>query len=166
MYYEKVFKSLNKHKVQYLVVGGIAVNLYGVTRLTMDLDLMVATTKDNFKKLFSAMEEIDYKPNKAFNLEDFQFKEKKVKITDWGGIIIVFYNPKDEFERIDVFLDNPMDFDEAYKCREIRRIKDTQVSLISFDDLIRLKKKANRDKDLRDIGYLRKFRELENEKKQ
>jgi hypothetical protein len=37
MFYEQVFRVLHKHEVRYLVVGGVAVNLYGVLRMTADL---------------------------------------------------------------------------------------------------------------------------------
>ena len=41
IFYGKVFKALNKAKVKYVVAGGVAVVLYGYTRYTGDLDLIV-----------------------------------------------------------------------------------------------------------------------------
>ena len=41
MIYEDVFRKLQEKKVQYLVVGGIAINLYGILRATADLDIML-----------------------------------------------------------------------------------------------------------------------------
>jgi DNA polymerase II small subunit/DNA polymerase delta subunit B len=38
--FEKIFRSLNKAKVRYLVVGGVAVNIYGYPRFTGDLDIL------------------------------------------------------------------------------------------------------------------------------
>lgn len=46
MYYELVFRNLNKKKVRYVVIGGIAVNLHGIPRATADLDLMVDLEKE------------------------------------------------------------------------------------------------------------------------
>ena len=48
--FEKVFRELNKTKVDYLVVGGVAVNLYGYVRFTGDLDLLVLLNEKIFKK--------------------------------------------------------------------------------------------------------------------
>jgi len=42
MFYQEIFDALEKKKVQYLVVGGVAVVLHGFVRATADLDLMVA----------------------------------------------------------------------------------------------------------------------------
>lgn len=42
MFYLDLFRELRKHEVQYLVVDGIAINLHGVVRATMDVDLVLA----------------------------------------------------------------------------------------------------------------------------
>lgn len=39
--FTKILKELNKYKVKYIAVGGIAVNLHGIPRMTYDLDLLV-----------------------------------------------------------------------------------------------------------------------------
>lgn len=44
--FEKVFRELNKAKVKYLVVGGVAVNLYGYLRFTGDLDLLILLNEE------------------------------------------------------------------------------------------------------------------------
>ena len=41
MIYEEIFKEFESVGVRYLVVGGMAVNLFGYARLTMDMDIMV-----------------------------------------------------------------------------------------------------------------------------
>ena len=41
MIYEEIFREFEQKDVRYLIVGGMAVNLYGYLRLTIDLDLMV-----------------------------------------------------------------------------------------------------------------------------
>ncbi len=43
MFYLDLFKALEKHKVRYLLVGGLAMNLHGVPRATMDVDLVSGT---------------------------------------------------------------------------------------------------------------------------
>ena len=42
MFYVELFRRLEEAGVRYLVVGGVAVNLHGVNRLTHDVDLMLA----------------------------------------------------------------------------------------------------------------------------
>lgn len=41
MYYFEVLGGLYKNKVRYLIVGGLAVNLSGVPRVTQDIDIII-----------------------------------------------------------------------------------------------------------------------------
>ena len=50
-----LFAALNRKKVQYLVAGGWAVNLYGIERATGDLDLVVYLEKHNLEKVVAVM---------------------------------------------------------------------------------------------------------------
>jgi hypothetical protein len=43
MFYEDIFREFNKQKINYLVIGRLAVNLHGIPRMTQDLDLFAAT---------------------------------------------------------------------------------------------------------------------------
>ena len=54
---QDVFKSLQRHNVRYLVIGGIAVILHGVPRATFDLDILIEATSDNAARLLTALEE-------------------------------------------------------------------------------------------------------------
>ena len=42
-----VFSSLQRHKVRYVVIGGIAAVLHGVPRATFDLDILIDANPDN-----------------------------------------------------------------------------------------------------------------------
>ncbi len=54
---QDVFASFEKHKVRYLVIGGIAAILYGVPRATFDLDILIEASPDNAQKLLDALTE-------------------------------------------------------------------------------------------------------------
>lgn len=51
----EVFASFQKHKVKYLVIGGIAAVLHGVPRATFDLDILIEATEDNAQRVLEAM---------------------------------------------------------------------------------------------------------------
>lgn len=51
-----VFASLRSHQVKYLVIGGIAVVLYGVPGATFDLDILIEPSHDNARRLLDAFE--------------------------------------------------------------------------------------------------------------
>lgn len=54
-----VYRSLNSHKVRYLVIGGLAVNLYGLPRSTKDMDIFIEHQIANCKKLLQAFKSIN-----------------------------------------------------------------------------------------------------------
>ena len=52
MYYFDVLGELYRKKIRYLVVGGLAINLYGVPRVTQDIDIIVAPDKEIYKIIY------------------------------------------------------------------------------------------------------------------
>ncbi len=55
-------RSLNAHGAKYMVIGGFAVNYHGYTRATMDIDLLVDSSKGNQAKVKKSLEVL---PDKA-----------------------------------------------------------------------------------------------------
>jgi len=161
MFYEQVFRALQKHEVRYLVVGGVAVNLYGVLRMTADLDLMVHLTEgDNVKRFVAAMKELGYKPRAPVTPDDFADPQKRQGwIKDKGALVFTWVAPK-SYEQVDVFLHDPIAFDEAYQRRRVLSVSDFKISVISLDDLKKLKQDSGREKDFADLKQLSKVEKL------
>ncbi|MCK4308176.1 hypothetical protein KAW50_08135 [candidate division WOR-3 bacterium] len=40
----EIYKALDRNKVKYLVIGGIAVGLHGIPRVTVDIDILIEPT--------------------------------------------------------------------------------------------------------------------------
>lgn len=55
----RIFRTLNKHGVQYVVIGGYGGVLYGIARTTDDVDITPATDNDNLSRLAAALRELD-----------------------------------------------------------------------------------------------------------
>ena len=62
MFYLDLFQALQKHEVRYVVVGGVAINLHGVERATMDADLVLAMDQANLQRFLKAASELALKP--------------------------------------------------------------------------------------------------------
>jgi hypothetical protein len=54
----RVIASLNEARVDYVVVGGIAVNLHGLVRATEDLDIFVRPEAGNIERLRQALRNV------------------------------------------------------------------------------------------------------------
>ena len=154
MHFEEIFRALNKGKIRYLVIGGVAVNLYGHMRATMDLDLLISLDPENRKKFLTLMKELKFrsiKPSLARKLLLGEYPPKGIKV-------VTFF--RDEFELIDVFIQSPIDFEAAYKRRKIFRSDRLSISTVSYDLLISMKKDADREIDMFDVRYLEHARRL------
>lgn len=55
--FKEFAELLNKHGVEYLVVGGYAVGVHGHPRYTGDIDFWISPCKDNAVKLLAAVSE-------------------------------------------------------------------------------------------------------------
>lgn len=139
----------NKHKVRMLMVGGGAVNFHGYQRHSADVDFWIDTTDENFKKLIAVFNEMGYEIN------DFPENVKKQEQN-----ISVKFSPIDlDLELITRFSVNKT-FDEAFKDSEEVIVNDNSFlkwNVLSLEDLITSKIKANRPKDLLDIQQLKEI---------
>ena len=133
---------LNKHEIEYLLVGGYAVIYYKVQRYTRDIDFFIRPVKPNAEKMLLVMQEFGM-GSLGLTADDF--------LDDL--IIQIGFEPN----RIDILKSvSGLEFIECYKNREIAVLEDgTQLNIISKDDLIKSKLAAGRDKDKYDISELR-----------
>jgi actin-related protein len=139
----------NKNKVRMLMVGGGAVNFHGYQRHSADVDFWIETTEDNFRNLVLTFNEMGYE------ISDFPENVKKQEQN-----ISIKFSPTDlDLELITKFSVNKT-FDEAYKDSEEVTVNDKTFlkwNVLSLEDLITSKVKANRAKDLLDIQQLREI---------
>lgn len=161
MFYERVFRELNKNRVKYLVIGGVALNLHGVPRATADLDLAVEIEKKNLEKIAAVLKKIGFKPRVPVKIEDFSnpknietwHKEKKMHV-------FTFWNPKKSFEEIDILIKCPIEFKELDKAKRVVRAKYINIPIVSVDHLIKLKEMSGRKQDEADVEALKKIKKL------
>jgi len=120
MYYEEIFRKLNKKRLKYVVVGGVAVVLHGIVRLTVDLDIMIDLEKKNTERFLEAVGSLGYIPKAPVALAEFADPAKRALWKKEKNMIVFsLYNPKKPFEELDVFIHNPIDFSAAYKDRMV-----------------------------------------------
>ncbi len=166
MLYEKVFKELEKQKVRYLVIGGIAVNLHGFTRATADLDLFVALDEENLREFIKAAKTLGLRPRVPVSLDDLADAAKR---KDWiqnkHMKVFTLNNPKDAREQIDMMVVTDIDFEKAYKNKTTVSVGAVQITIAGIKELIKLKEIAGRAKDKMDIEELKEIEKIKKEKK-
>jgi hypothetical protein len=161
MFYEDVFRKLGERKIRYAVAGGVALVLHGAVRFTADLDLIVELSGDNLKKFIAAMNDLGYKPRlpvKAEDLADPLTREKWM--AEKGMNVFTFYHPQQQISQVDVFINEPLRFDEIEKALVRITARDMVIPVVSLPHLKMLKRIAGRPQDMADIEALE---ELEKE---
>ncbi len=157
--FETICATLNEAKVRYLVAGGLAVNAHGYLRLTYDVDLVIQLGRKNILAAFGALAKVGYKP--TVPVTAFQFADIKQR-NDWiknkRMQVLNFHNAKHQLMPVDVFVNEPFDFSREYKSAIRGKLTpDLPVRFVSISTLIKMKKLANRPKDLDDIEHLREL---------
>jgi hypothetical protein len=158
LFYEHIFKKLREKDIHYMVVGGIAVALYGAVRLTVDADLILELTSENISKFLAAIKELGYTPKIPVNPADFGAPEIRKKWIDEKGMrVFSFWHPDRPLEIVDVFVENPIPFEELAQEKNIKKAGDLEIPIPSLRHLIKLKRLSGRPEDLKDIEMLEKI---------
>lgn len=159
MFYLEILEGLYEKKIRYLIVGGLSVNLYGVPRLTQDIDIIISTDRENILKIITLLKNYGYVPRLPVNPEDLADSEK---VKDWvenrNLKAFSFYHKKDNYKVVDIVLVHPLDFEKSFKNRTVKRVKDIEIYLASIDDIIKTKEFSGRAQDISDIEMLKKAR--------
>ena len=139
---QDVFKSFQKNNVKYVVIGGVASVLYGVPRVTFDLDILIEASVENAEKLLKALVEAGFGTAMLTNPGDVVSHE------------ITVFNDK---VRIDVQTSTPgIKFDNAWLRRKTINYQGQDFFILSKEDLIASKRACKRVVDLEDVRLLEK----------
>ena len=159
MYYFEILEGLYKSKVRYLIAGGLSVNLYGVPRVTQDIDIVIAMDRENVLKITSLLKELGYVPRLPVSPDDLANPDK---VKDWienkNLKAFSFYHKNENYKVLDIVLVHPLDFEKSFKNRTVKRAKDIDIYLASIDDVVKMKEFSGRPQDLSDIEMLNKVR--------
>lgn len=159
--FEQIFRELNQEGIDYLVIGGLAVNLHGIPRMTYDIDLMVLLEPEPIRKLVAKLEGWGYRPRAPVNPMDLaDEKERQSWITQKNMKAFNFYNTSEPVSEIDLIIDSPIPYSELKRRAVMFSVGDVTVPVVSIPDLIKLKVSSGRRQDIADVEHLRALTEL------
>lgn len=141
---ESLLRSLNVHKVRYVVIGATAFPVHGYARATLDIDIFIEATPENAQRTMNALNQTGYDVT-DLTIEDLL--TKKVLIRQY--VLETDVHP---------FVAG-VTFEEVWQERVEDKIGNTPTSFASLDHLIQMKKAAGRPKDLADLEILLKLKE-------
>ncbi len=129
-------------RVEYLLIGGVAVNHYGYPRYTKDLDLWIRPTKVNAGRVMAVLNAFGM-GSLGVSIQDLTFRE---------GIIQLGVAPN----RIDIIMQlKGVDEDAALARGQRTKLDGIELNIIHKDDLIAVKETVARPQDLADAHHLK-----------
>jgi hypothetical protein len=161
LFYDRVFSALGQHGIRYAVAGGLAVNLHGVPRMTADIDLVVDLERNNLTNFLSTMAELGFQPRLPVKAEELLRTDRR---TDWienkNLHAFTFWNTSNAIEEVDLLIRESEDTDIIERAQVIQ-VGNLSIRIVSIDDLMSMKARANRVQDLADIEALQVIKTME-----
>lgn len=145
---ERILRALAEHEVDYVLIGGLAVQTHGHVRTTNDADLIPAPEPANLERLAVALRELEAKVLNPGEEETPVDAKMLPRATIWqfatrdGGIDVMHEVPGGRPYK-------------ELRQRALRvRLGDIEVPVVDLDDLIQMKLARGRPLDLADVAAL------------
>ena len=165
-HFKAFLRLLKSRQIEYLLVGGYAVQYYGYLRPTSDLDIWIAANRVNAQKLVEALQSFGT-GIAGLTLEPFQHENRIIRI-EVQPLIVEVLNPiigqrPESLSRIEgnpaglievLTIQSGVSFETCYPERVMDRIDGVEVSIISLHHLEVVKQAGNRPQDIDDLAHL------------
>ena len=154
-----LLSALSAARVDYVLVGGLAVTLHGYQRLTMDIDVVLALSDDNLSRFIDCAKEADLRPVIPVPIDSLR---NAALIEEWhrttGMLAFALRSPDMIATVIDVLVRPVVPFETLKANAQVKHVGTLAIPVASIDDLIALKTGTGRGKDALDIEELQKIK--------
>jgi hypothetical protein len=143
------FRTLDRHGVRFVVIGGVGARLHGSPTVTNDTDICYERSPENLENLAAALRDLEARLRGVDEDEPFLLDAKTLA----AGDHFTFTTRAGEFD----CLGTPAGvggFDELADGAVPFDVDGLTVLVASIDDLIRMKRAAGRPKDMIEVEVL------------
>ncbi len=151
--------TLSQHNVDFVLVGGMAVQLHGYMRMTYDIDLVLAMNDENLNRFINAAKNLGFSPVIPVAIESLKDADQ---IERWyrekGMLAFALREPTQAGSVIDVLIKPEVSFDNLLVDAVDGELFGRKIKVASIDHLLIMKRIANRPKDQLDIIALEKIK--------
>lgn len=152
-------QSLADDQVDYVLVGGLAVQLHGFLRATFDIDLVLAMNDENLARFIGVAGRWGLTPGIPVPIDSLRNAEQ---IDRWrrekGMLAFSLREARAGGSVVDVLVRPEISFDRLAANAVTGDLFGRRVSIASIDDLLAMKRAANRPKDQLDVAALEKLK--------
>ncbi len=151
--------TLSQHNVDFVLVGGMAVQLHGYMRMTYDIDLVLAMNDENLNRFINVAKNLGFSPVNPVAIESLKDADQ---IERWhrekGMLTFALREPTLAGSVIDVLIRPEVSFDNLLVDAVDGELFGRKIKVASIDHLLIMKRIANRPKDQLDIIALEKIK--------
>ena len=161
MFYLDLFRALDDGDVRYVLVGGVALNLHGVERATMDVDIAIALDHHNLARAVEALRGLGMQPIAPVDWDDVL---RPGQLDQWYRekhmLALGLRKVTDMVPNVDVLTRPSVPFETLFANGSVRDLAGVPVRVASIDDLIALKTGTGRALDASDVEALLKLKQM------
>ena len=151
----RVLQALQESGVRYVLVGGLAVLLHGVDRLTADIDLVVDLAPEQAAKAIEVLLALGLRAGAPVDPREFADPVVRRRWHEESGLVVLsFWDPQNRCPTVDLFAEYPMDFETLFAQSVTVPLSGTDVRIASVAHLVDIKRAAGRPRDLEDVVRL------------
>jgi hypothetical protein len=146
----ELFAALARHGVDYVTIGGIAIQAHGGQRLTQDLDIAIGASRDNFARLAGALLDLDARILGPDGRRSRSVPSAALLGSSDQWHLITRHGPLDILT-LPAHLGS---FDEMRARAHKVPLGELEIPIAHRDDLLKMKRAAGRPQDLADVRLL------------
>lgn len=155
----ELLSKLVQQSVDFVLVGGMAVQLHGYMRMTYDVDLVLAMNDDNLSRFIDTAKNFGLAPVIPVPIDSLKNAEL---IDKWhrekGMLAFALREPGIAGSVIDVLVRPDVSYERLAADAINGELFGRQIKVASIDHLLEMKRIANRPKDQLDIAALEKIK--------
>lgn len=153
--FERALAALDESGIRFVVVGGVAVVIHGVDRLTADLDVVMDLDSSACSRALGKLAAVGYQPRAPVNMIDFAQPDVRKSWREQKRMMVFsLWDPSNELPPLDIFTDYPLEFEAMLRDSEFVDLGSVRVRVASKRHLIYMKAGTGRTKDQQDIRAL------------
>ncbi len=158
----ELLRSLSSAEVRFVLIGGVAANLQGSATVTYDTDICYDREEGNIEKLVTLLKKLGAELRIGGTGDDeplpFQLDARSIQ----AGGNFTFKTNLGDLDCI-AWPGGTSDFDTLAKKAHMIDLGDFKVAVASIDDLLLMKRKAGRAKDVAQILELEEIKRIQGE---
>ncbi len=159
MFIRDLLRALADAHVPYCLVGGVAVNLHGVPRMTYDVDITVPTTTDALQQIDRVLTGLGLRCRLPIELATLADETVRREYREDRNLIAVTYtDPGDPLREVDILVSPSIPATELVNRAVTLQLDDIPVRVVGLEDLIALKRAADREQDRADVIHLERLK--------